>query len=184
MMGAKYFIAPRGGAQSGPYSLADVRNMLQRGQITADYLAWHEGMPDWAPVMDVMAEAERLAQIKGYTMIDAVVSCFKRYAEFSGRAGKAEYWWFFLVMLVVYVVGIFFTVIGMFFPPLWILAGLLFLCMLGMILPMIAVGFRRMQDVGKHGAYIFIPIYGNIILALEPSHGPNQYGSIPAPPAK
>lgn len=44
----------RGGQQSGPYSLADLQNMLSRGQIAPGDLAWCDGMPNWLPVAHVL----------------------------------------------------------------------------------------------------------------------------------
>jgi len=46
-------------------------------------------------------------------------------------------------------------------------------------LPGLAIGWKRMHDVGKSGAFIFIPIY-NLILACTPGDaGPNEYGPDP-----
>lgn len=50
---------------------------------------------------------------------------------------------------------------------------------LAVIVPSIAVGVRRMHDVGKSGWFILIPIY-NLILALTDSNpGENEYGPNP-----
>lgn len=47
------------------------------------------------------------------------------------------------------------------------------------LLPGIAVGIRRMHDVGKSGWFILFPIY-NIVLAATPGiEGVNEYGSDP-----
>ena len=47
------------------------------------------------------------------------------------------------------------------------------------MLPSIAVGIRRMHDVGKSGWFILIPIY-DLILAVTPGViGPNKYGEDP-----
>ncbi len=45
----------RGGQQFGPYSPADLQNMMAQGQIAPHDLAWCEGMPSWAPVSQVLA---------------------------------------------------------------------------------------------------------------------------------
>lgn len=47
------------------------------------------------------------------------------------------------------------------------------------LLPSIAVGVRRMHDVGKSGWYLLIPIYNLILLATNGDSGENKYGSDP-----
>lgn len=34
-------------------------------------------------------------------MVDAVKTCFRKYADFSGRASRPEYWWFFLFTVII-----------------------------------------------------------------------------------
>jgi uncharacterized membrane protein YhaH (DUF805 family) len=54
---------------------------------------------------------------------------------------------------------------------------------LGILIPLIAAGVRRLHDVGKSGWYLLIPIY-NLILALTPGQmGANEYGPDPKDPA-
>src|SRR5690606_25184088 len=62
---------------------------------------------------------------------EAVKACLNKYATFSGRAGKPEFWWFFLFQVLVLVVT------GMVSDILNALAGL------ALILPGLAVGARR-----------------------------------------
>jgi len=50
---------------------------------------------------------------------------------------------------------------------------------LPLIIPSIAVGVRRMHDVGKSGWFILIPIYNLILAATEGDKGDNQYGPDP-----
>ena len=50
---------------------------------------------------------------------------------------------------------------------------------LAFLIPSIAVGVRRMHDVGKSGWFLLIPIY-NLILACTPGEsGTNEYGPDP-----
>jgi hypothetical protein len=52
-----YWVAP-GGQQQGPFSLADVRRMIAEGRVSTTDLAWAEGLPNWAPLSQVIpAEA-------------------------------------------------------------------------------------------------------------------------------
>jgi len=106
----------------------------------------------------------------------AVIRCLKdRYADFGGRAGRAEFWYFMLAWVLA---GVVLGILG-----LHILALLLDLALL---VPGLAVSSRRLHDVGKSGwmqLVGLIPILGWILviywLAL-PSVGPNAYGEGPA----
>ena len=125
-------------------------------------------------------------------MIQHTITVFKKYAVFSGRASRAEYWYFVLAMLIVgFSVGLVGALAGFTEAELELFSNLLSLAIL---LPSIAVGVRRMHDINKSGWFIIIPIY-NIYLAVQKGDvGPNQYGEdpyggvreaspIPAPPA-
>ncbi len=101
-------------------------------------------------------------------MGQAISSCFSKYATFSGRATRSEYWFFILFYALVFVAVSFLdpTANGMLGSVVW----------LGFIIPIYAAGSRRMHDVGKNGWFQIIPIYG-FILACSASTGDNQYGS-------
>lgn len=101
-----------------------------------------------------------------------VTHVFKNYANFNGRARRSEYWYFFL-----------FVLIGAFaFGFLDGLMGTTFLTMifyLAILVPSIAVGVRRMHDVGKSGWFILIPIYNIILYCTDGMRGDNEYGPDP-----
>lgn len=44
------FLIHRDGREIGPYSESEVRSRLMSGAISSSDLAWHEGLPDWAPL--------------------------------------------------------------------------------------------------------------------------------------
>jgi len=97
---------------------------------------------------------------------------FENYANFNGRARRAEYWWFTLMNIIVsFVFGFVCGLIKM--PSLSPLYSLI------VLLPGIAVAVRRMHDVGKSGWFILIPIYNLILAATEGERGENQYGPDP-----
>lgn len=97
---------------------------------------------------------------------------FENYANFNGRARRAEYWWFTLMNIIVsFVFGF---VCGLIKMP-----NLSGLYSLAVLLPSIGVAVRRMHDVGKSGWYILIPIYNLILAATEGERGENQYGPDP-----
>ena len=108
----------------------------------------------------------------------------ERYAKFDGRAGRAEFWWFVLANIVVYVALAILMQISGIFGILYFLYGL------AMIVPSIAVAIRRLHDTDKSGWLLllgFIPLLRFIILLVfyiqEGTAGPNQYGAGPEPAA-
>ena len=117
----------------------------------------------------------------------------KRYADFSGRSRRQEYWMFVLFQgIVVVVMAILAGLTGAFddgggstFGS--IVLGLLLLIYLGLFLiPGIAVQVRRFHDQDKSGWFVllgFIPYVGGLIvlvfMCLEGTQGSNQYGPDP-----
>lgn len=100
------------------------------------------------------------------------VGVLKNYAKFDGRARRSEYWYFVLFNVAISL-GIGF-VTGVIKMPL---LGSIY--SLGVLVPSIAVGVRRMHDVGKPWWYLLIPIYNLVLAATEGEHGPNEYGEDP-----
>ena len=105
----------------------------------------------------------------------SVTTCLKKYVEFGGRAGRPEFWWF---ALFTFLVGLLTS---------FILGDLIsMLVNLALLLPSLAVGARRLHDIGKSGWFQLIwliPFLGwafMIYLLVQPSVGPNQYGEGPA----
>ena len=100
------------------------------------------------------------------------IKVLKNYAVFNGRAGRSEFWFFVLFNIIVSVV-------------LQIVGGLIgfnFLSIiytLAVLVPSIAVGIRRMHDIGKSGWYILIPIYDIVLAATPGDSGSNTYGPVP-----
>lgn len=104
-------------------------------------------------------------------MGNAISACFSKYATFSGRATRSEYWFFYLFYVIMYVVG---AVIDAAAGTTFIM----YLIILALWLPLLAAGVRRNHDVGKSGWFILVPIY-NLVLLCSPSVGDNQYGAKP-----
>lgn len=112
----------------------------------------------------------------------AIASCLKKYANFTGRASRAEFWWF---NLFCWMVSIAFGALFWFFPGNETLYVMLFFDV-ALILPALAVLERRLHDIGKSGWNFFmilIPVFGIIylfILTLQKSQsGSNKYGPEP-----
>lgn len=104
----------------------------------------------------------------------------KKYADFSGRARRQEYWMFFLFnVAALIIVAILDSVIGT-TPWLYLLYAL------ATFLPNLGLTVRRLHDSGKSGWWILIgiiPLIGGIwllvLLATEGQPNPNQYGPSP-----
>lgn len=116
------------------------------------------------------------------TFTDAIRTCFSKYADFSGRARRSEYWWFslflFLVVLPFEILNADGQSVG--------LAAIHGLIGLALILPSLAVGARRLHDVGRSGWWLLIgliPLVGFLVLLFwnvrAGDIGPNAYGPDP-----
>lgn len=133
---------------------------------------------------------------------------FRRYAEFSGRSRRKEYWMFTLLMVIVYSAAAVLMFAGGFmnalsgaenpeFGPLFWLGGAIALIFfLVSFVPAIAVTIRRLHDRDMSGWWYLgfiiagtIPYVGNVlnivflvILCLNGTAGPNRFGSDPKNP--
>lgn len=85
----------------------------------------------------------------------------ENYATFNGRARRKEYWFYFLINMLISAVFIAISSD----PKLSEVAIFSLIYSLAVLIPSIAVAVRRMHDVGKIGWFLLIPIY-NLILAL------------------
>jgi uncharacterized membrane protein YhaH (DUF805 family) len=110
--------------------------------------------------------------MKWYLMV------LQKYAVFTGRARRKEYWMFFLFnMIASFLVGIISGIMMGTGSTDFDYLGTLY--SVAVLLPSIAVGVRRMHDVGKSGWFILIPIYNLILAVTEGNSGPNEYGADP-----
>jgi len=108
---------------------------------------------------------------------------FRKYADFSGRSRRKEYWLFQLLLLTVYMA---FTFAFSSQSEDAGFGALAFIAGLALVIPSIAVAVRRMHDIGKSGWWLcvgFIPIIGGIwqlaLLLTAGNRGPNRYGPDP-----
>ncbi len=115
----------------------------------------------------------------------------ERYAKFDGRAGRAEFWWFVLANIVLYVALAIVISIGFAISTALgvIIALLAAAAYIALIIPSIAVAIRRLHDTDKSGWWLlisFIPFGGLVLLvfyAMEGTNGPNGHGVGPEPAA-
>ena len=85
---------------------------------------------------------------------EAVRTCLTKYATFSGRASRAEYWWF-MVFLFLGEGCLGIVDAQVFGPGTAVLTSLFFLMTL---IPWFAVGWRRMHDTGRSGLHFVYPL--------------------------
>lgn len=115
------------------------------------------------------------------------ITVLKKYAIFSGRARRKEYWMFVLFyMIFACITGIIDNALGSTCATTGgcgIITGILSLALL---IPSLAVSVRRLHDIGKSGWAILlglIPIVGWIILLVfmikDSQEGENKYGPNP-----
>jgi uncharacterized membrane protein YhaH (DUF805 family) len=126
------------------------------------------------------------------SFFQAISVCFSKYVEFSGRARRAEYWyWVLFAVIASIILG---TLDSVLFPKLrWEPLSTIF--GVATFLPGLAVGVRRLHDIDRSGWWmliVLIPLIGWIILIVwairQGGSGPNRFGfdpleGEPAPPA-
>ena len=102
----------------------------------------------------------------------------KQYSDFNGRARRKEYWMFLLFnVLIVFAIGLIEGLFDLFATTDESVLGGIY--QLAVFIPSLAVGMRRMHDVGKPGWYVFIPIYNLILSLTDGDRLENQYGQDP-----
>lgn len=118
--------------------------------------------------------------------MDWMLMPLRKYADFSGRSRRKEYWMFLLgVVIAAIVLSVVENVLGLagMIGPYGPLTTLL---MLGVLIPSIACQVRRFHDQDKSGWFVLIgliPFIGGLIvlvfMLMEGTRGPNQYGPDP-----
>jgi uncharacterized membrane protein YhaH (DUF805 family) len=84
-------------------------------------------------------------------LFQSALYTLKKYADFSGRASRSEFWYFFAFVVVINALA---SLLGMLLavgPALPGLIGLL------LIIPQIAVAVRRLHDIGRSGRELAVP---------------------------
>lgn len=99
----------------------------------------------------------------------------QNYGNFEGRARRKEYWIFFLINNLITYGLMMLAVVAE--TPILMFAAVLY--MFAVIIPGIAVGVRRMHDVGVSGWYLLVPIYSFILVCTKGEEGENKYGQDP-----
>lgn len=174
-----------------------MERLILLGALRPETLVQSAAMSDWeeagrhfrfddaapAPVSADGEAGEPLSGIPGGAapyrgFSEAISICLSKYATFSGRASRSEYWWFALFTGLIgvgtgAVDAVFFR--GVPFEPLNTLA------VLALFLPSLAVGVRRMHDIDRTGWWIVAPVFfAAIIFALLIVSGPYIFDGVAA----
>lgn len=121
--------------------------------------------------------------LRGASFGQAVGRFFKKYATFTGRASRSEYWWWALATFLVYLLLVIGTIVGAFAtgefdeysdtfylgPALSVGLVLMALWYLGTLVPQIAVAVRRLHDANFSGWMILLrllPTLGDTIVFI------------------
>jgi uncharacterized membrane protein YhaH (DUF805 family) len=91
------------------------------------------------------------------SFFDAIRVCLAKYADFTGRATRPEFWWF--MLFVNLVAGGLMYVNENLSAVFWV----------AMLLPLLAAGARRLHDIGKSAwwlLFLLVPVGGLVLLAI------------------
>ncbi len=114
------------------------------------------------------------------------LAVLKKYATFSGRATRSEYWYFGLISAVITLVLILLDKVMGTYNTESSMGALSGLYSLGVMLPSLAVTVRRLHDTDRSGWWLllaFVPLIGALVLlyfTVQDSQPiTNQYGENP-----
>lgn len=138
--------------------------------------------------------------MRNMSPIDWAVRPLKNYAKFSGRASRAEFWWFFLFVILAYVaiwMILFATLrnsVGTGSQPSYAFGGILsvvgigfILAYLALLIPVIAVQVRRLHDTDRSGWWLgafwilylayFVVMFSQLLSTTSAGSPPSIYGA-------
>ena len=108
------------------------------------------------------------------TFQESITTCFKKYADFSGRASRSEYWWF---ILFYFLASAACSMVSQTLGGLFSLA---------VLLPSLAAASRRLHDTNRSGWWQFIvlvPLIGMIVIIVFLAQESRPAEAAPAAPA-
>ena len=114
--------------------------------------------------------------------IDWAKRPIQKYADFSGRAPRAEYWWFVLAMVIVFVaLSIVESIVGLNKMILGVYGPLTVLLWLAVLVPSLSVGVRRLHDTDRSGWWLLLMVpYGvAVVLMLRSMSAAAAAGTMP-----
>ncbi len=144
------------------------------------------------PFDGAIHDGELNRPLYGATMAQAFTRFFKNYANFTGRASRSEYWWLRLWLVLAYIAYLIVSVIisSMIFSAgpdrsndidgiTGVFGVILFLAALSLIVPWLALHWRRLHDANLAGPLFLlslIPLVGNLIVFVFTLLSPKPEG--------
>lgn len=115
---------------------------------------------------------------------DAIATCLERYATFTGRASRSEFWYFVLAAVLINLAVALITPFVFVDSP-EVGASVSLLVSLGLAIPVIAAGVRRLHDTGRSGWWYLLAVVplANIVLLVLLAEPPALTHPAPRPPA-
>ena len=190
------------GAQRGPLTSEQVRSLVSSGRLKPTDHIWRDGMPDWVaastvrglfpqqqslpqkrpgppplspfPVVAQGAVAQSVSpRASPATFSEAATRGFSRLFDFNGRASRSEFWWFYLLLVLIWL-PVFFMAVNAGVPvEAMQLLGYIYWSVL-----LSGVGARRLHDTNHSGWWqllILTGIGGLVLLVWWCQKGtPNQ----------
>lgn len=196
----QYYITTDGSTKQGPIDEIVLRANFAQGAYPPTTMVWTEGMVNWTPINVLFEITPSSMPNNAYgsynnntgtydtsaygNPISALRYFFKHYTDFSGRATRYEFWMtqlgLFIVLILGSILGGLLTETSVDDGPLVLLLGVFCIVVL---IPSLALCWRRLHDSGKSGALYFlglIPYIGGLILLvfflLDSERGTNKYG--------
>jgi len=93
-------------------------------------------------------------------LLESAVYTLKKYADFSGRASREEFWCFFAFLIIANAAA---SIVGMLLRVGPMLSSAITLLL---IIPQLAVAVRRLHDLGKSGRELVVPCLMLLLLPL------------------
>lgn len=106
------------------------------------------------------------------------IQVLKKYAVFSGRAHRTEYWMFVLFNILISVVlGFLEGILGIATSTDQSILGAIY--SLAVFIPSIAVGVRRMHDTDHSGWWLIVPLVNLVFAVTKGTEEENRFGPAP-----
>lgn len=91
------------------------------------------------------------------TFFESIRVCLTKYADFNGQASRSEFWWF----------ALFITLVSA--ALVYVNQNVSYIFQIAVLLPFLAVGARRLHDIGKSGwwqLFLLVPIAGLVVVGI------------------
>lgn len=109
----------------------------------------------------------------------AISTCLSKYATFTGRATRSEFWYFYLFYTILYFPVYIVSLILAAASGNVMYSYLTYVVIIPLFLPSLAAAVRRLHDTNRSGWFYLVPVYNVVLLCTSSDPGPNRYG----PPA-